>query len=74
VAEWMRIAVATFLSSETSSLMAIKDGGEFRHYFGQRFKGILDLVVKNADKTNSEVPGLGKGTDQDGMERRVSSR
>ena len=55
-AEWMRIAVSIFVSAETNSLMAIKDGGEFRHYFGQRFRGILDLVVKNADKTRSAVP------------------
>ena len=33
VAEWLRIAIATFLSSETTSLMAFRDGGEFRNYF-----------------------------------------
>jgi hypothetical protein len=55
-AEWMRIAVTTMLSSETIALMAIKTNGEFRHYFGVRFKGILNLVVKNADKTRSAIP------------------
>jgi hypothetical protein len=55
-AEWMRIAVAQFLSAETTSLMGIKDPGEFRFYFGQRFKGILDLTVMNADKTRSAIP------------------
>jgi len=59
-AEWLRISIATFLSSETSSLMAIKDGGEFWHYFGQRLKGILDLVVRNADRTNSAIPDWAK--------------
>jgi hypothetical protein len=36
--EWMRIAVMTMLSSETNSLMAIKDNGPFRYYFGERFQ------------------------------------
>jgi hypothetical protein len=59
-AEWMRIAVTTFVSAETGSLMAIKDSGEFRYYFGQRFKGILDLVLKNADRTCSAIPPWAK--------------
>jgi hypothetical protein len=62
VAEWLRISVTTFLSSETISLMGIKDPGEFRAYFGQRYKGILDLTVKNADKTCSAVPDWAKAT------------
>jgi hypothetical protein len=40
--------------------MVFKDGGEFRYYFWQRFKGIVDLVVKNADKTNSAIPDWAK--------------
>jgi hypothetical protein len=59
-AEWMRIAIATFVSAQTTSLIAIKNPGEFRYYFGQRFKGILDLVIKNADRTNSAVPTRAK--------------
>jgi hypothetical protein len=59
-AEWMRIAVAQFLSSETNALMAFKDGGEFRAYFVTRFRGILELTVKNADQTNSPVPDWAK--------------
>jgi hypothetical protein len=59
-AEWMRIAVAQFLSAETTTLMGIKDPGEFRFYFGQRFKGILDLTVMNADKTRSAIPHWAK--------------
>jgi hypothetical protein len=59
-AEWMRVAISTFLSAETNSLMAFRDRGEFRHYFWQRFRGILDLVVKNADRTNSAIPSWGK--------------
>jgi hypothetical protein len=59
-AEWLRIALAQFLSSETTSLMAIKDQGEFRFYFRERFKGILGLTVKNADKSRSAIPGWAK--------------
>jgi len=55
-AERLRIALAQFLSSETTALMAFKDGDEFRAYFIERFRGILDLAVKNADKTNSPIP------------------
>ena len=55
-AEWLRIAIAQFLSAETGSLMAIKDPGEFRYYFGQRFRGVLNLTVMGADKTNSAIP------------------
>jgi hypothetical protein len=40
-AEWMRIAVTTFLSSEAQALMGIRDVGEWKHYAMQRFKGIL---------------------------------
>ena len=40
--------------------MAFKGGNEFRHYFWQRFKGIVALVVKNADKTNSAIPDWAK--------------
>jgi hypothetical protein len=60
VAEWMRISVTTFLSSETISLMGIKDPGEFRSYFGQRFVGNLHLIVKSADKTRSAIPAWAK--------------
>jgi hypothetical protein len=60
VAEWLRISVTTFLSSETVPLMGIKDPGEFRSYFGQRFKGNLDLVIKSADKTVSALPPWAK--------------
>ena len=55
-AEWMRIAVSTFVSGETNSLMAIKDGASSGIISGNGFKGILDLVVKNADETRSAVP------------------
>jgi hypothetical protein len=54
--EWLRIAIAQFLSSETSALMGIKDGGEFRAYFVTRFKGILDLTVRNSLSTQSPIP------------------
>jgi hypothetical protein len=40
VAEWLRIAFAQFLSSESGSLMGIKDPAEFRLYATDRFRGI----------------------------------
>jgi len=60
IAEWLRIAVMQFLSSETLALMGLKDSGEFRHYFVTRFRGILALVLKNADQTNSAIPDWAK--------------
>ena len=38
--------------------MAFKGGNEFRHYFWQRFKGILDLVVKTPIKPTLRSPVL----------------
>jgi hypothetical protein len=52
----MRVAVAVFLSSETGSLMAIRDHGEFRSYFWSRFVGILHMTVRNSLKTASPIP------------------
>jgi hypothetical protein len=54
--EWMRVSVMQFLSSESVPLMGLKDIGEFKAYFVDRFKGILDLTVKNSLKTQSPVP------------------
>jgi hypothetical protein len=56
IAEWLRISVTTFLSSETGALMGIRDHGEFRHYFMTRFKGIVELTVRNSLKTQSPIP------------------
>ena len=56
----MRVAVTTMLSSETNQLMAIKDNGQFRYYFAERFKDILDLTIKGADKTRSAIPPWAK--------------
>jgi len=56
VADWMRISVAVFLSSEAGSLMGIRDRAEFRSYFWSRFVGILHLTVKNSLKTQSSIP------------------
>ena len=38
------------------ALMGIRDVGEWKHYAFERFKGILDLTVKNSLKTNSPIP------------------
>jgi hypothetical protein len=58
--EWMRIAYMQFLSSEGMALMGIRDFGEWRAYAVERFRGILNLTVKNADKTNSAIPTWAK--------------
>jgi hypothetical protein len=58
--EWLRISVAVFLSSEIPALMGIKTVGEFKFYFMERFKDILDLTVKGADKTRSAIPDWAK--------------
>jgi hypothetical protein len=55
-AEWMRIAFMQFLSSEGKALQGIKDFGEWKAYAVERFRGVLNLVVKAADKTNSPIP------------------
>jgi hypothetical protein len=54
--EWMRISFMQFLSSEALALMGIRYIGEWKRYAIERFKGILDLMVKNSLKTNSPVP------------------
>jgi len=56
VTEWLRIAVTQFLSSETLPLMGIKTSCDFRAYFLERFSGVLNLTIKNADKTLSVIP------------------
>jgi hypothetical protein len=60
VAEWFRIAFMQFLSAEGTSLMAIHDFGEWKAYAVDRFKGILNLTVMNADKTRSAIPDWAK--------------
>jgi hypothetical protein len=56
VAEWFRIAFVQFLSAEATAILGIKQTGELKAYMMERFKGILDLTVRNADKTNSAIP------------------
>jgi hypothetical protein len=36
--------------------MGIRDFGEWKYYAMRRFKGILDLTVKNSLKTNPPIP------------------
>jgi hypothetical protein len=55
-AEWMRIAFMQFLSSEGTALQGIRDLDEWKAYAVDRFRGILHLTVKDADKTCSAVP------------------
>ena len=54
--EWMRVSLMQFLSSEVLALMALKDVGEFKAYFVERFRGILNLTVMNSLRTRSPVP------------------
>jgi hypothetical protein len=56
LAEWLRIAFAQFLSSESRSLMGIRDPAEFRLYATDRFRGIVFAAVKTSRKTNSPIP------------------
>ena len=56
ISDWLRIAFVQFLSSESQALMGIRDTGEWKHYAMTRFKGILDLVVRNSLQTNSPIP------------------
>ena len=56
VAEWLRIAFAQFLSSESRSLMGIRDLAEFQLYAIDRFRGIIQMAVKTSLKTNSPIP------------------
>jgi hypothetical protein len=56
VAESLRIAFAQFLSSESRSLMGIKDPAEFGLYAVERSRGIVYAAVKTSRKTNSPVP------------------
>jgi len=58
--EWMRVAFMSFLSAESRALMGIHDVGEWKFYAMTRFKGILDLTIKNAEKTNSAIPDWAK--------------
>ena len=57
VSEWLRISITTFLSDEGLTLArGIKTVGDLKHYFAERFKGVMFLTLKNAGKTNSPVP------------------
>ena len=56
IAEWLRIAFAQFVSSESRSLMGIRDLVEFKWYAINRFRGIVYAVVKISRKTNSPIP------------------
>jgi hypothetical protein len=56
IAEWLRIALAQFLSSEASTLMGIKVLDEWKAYAAQRFRGILEMTVKASLKTHSPIP------------------
>jgi hypothetical protein len=56
ISDWLRISFMIFLSSESRTLMGIKDTGQWKAHAIAAFKGILDLTVKNSLKTNSPIP------------------
>lgn len=55
-AEWLRIAFMQFLSSEGPTLIGIKELGPWKAYAVERFKGILDLTVKQSQQSRSAIP------------------
>jgi hypothetical protein len=57
ISDWLRIAFALFLSSETMALMGLKTPGEFKAYAFKRFVSILHLTVRNSLATRSPIPG-----------------
>jgi hypothetical protein len=57
VSEWLRISLSTFLSAEGLTLAGgFKTAGELKVYFIERFRGVMFLTLKNADRTMSPVP------------------
>jgi hypothetical protein len=57
VSEWLRVSICVFLSAEGLTLAGgFKTVGELKSYFIGRFKGIMFLTLKNADRTMSPVP------------------
>lgn len=56
LSEWLRIAFAVFLSSETVPLMGLRSPGEFKHYAFERFRSILHMTVRNSLKIQSPIP------------------
>jgi hypothetical protein len=59
ISDWLRISFMIFLSSESRTLMGIKDIGEFKNHAVQAFKSILHLTVRNSLKTQSPIPDWG---------------
>jgi hypothetical protein len=61
VSEWLRISLSTFLSAEGLTLAAgFPTIGELKVYFIERFRGVMFLTLKNADRTMSPVPDWAK--------------
>ena len=57
VSEWLRVSLSTFLSAEGLTLAGgFKTIGELKSYFVSRFRGVMFLTLKNADRTMSPVP------------------
>ena len=56
ISQWMREAVKEFLSSEAQNLMGMKDLGECKLYFIERFKAILHRTVKASIAKDSPIP------------------
>src|SRR6516164_9525972 len=56
ISDWLRISFIIFLSSESRTLMGIKDTGQWKAHAITAFKSILHLTVRNSLKTCSPIP------------------
>jgi hypothetical protein len=56
ISDSLRISFMIFLSSESRTLMGIKDTGQWKAHAISAFKSILHLTVRNSLKTNSPIP------------------
>ena len=55
--EWLRIWICVFLSSEGLTLAGgIKTVGDLKAYFFERFRGVMFLVLKNAERPIRRFP------------------
>ena len=66
VTEWMRVSFTTFFSSEGTAILGLTTVPELKSYVYERFHGVLQLVIKSADRTNSPIPDWAKSAIETG--------
>ena len=54
------LRLCSFSRVEGTALMGIHDFGQWKAYAVERFKGVLNLTVKGADKTQSAIADWAK--------------